>query len=225
MTEKMKLVVIDDHLLLRSALRVLVSGFDEIEVAADGRFDQALELVAEHNPDVTLLNLVACDGHLIDITISQILTRVPTTHILLMANQVDDPHLMSAFKHGAMGCLLSDSTPPEISQALRVLINGGSYLPAKMGQRLLHGNPAQVVSEERDPFGLSPRQIAVLRLVGQGLTNQNISEKLKISKRTAEMHIYKIFKKLKVNNRTQAVQAAIRHGILDVSLWSVDLKD
>ena len=175
----------------------------------------------QHNPGLTLLNLVCCNDHPIDNIISQILSHVPTSRILLMAYRADDRRLLSAFKHGAMGCLLGDSTPQEICQAVRVLINGGSYLPLKIGQRILQGQPAPSVEKQRNPHDLSSRQIMVLRLVSQDLPNQKIAEQLKISKRTAEMHIYKIFKRLKINNRTQALQAAVRYGILEID-WSSD---
>jgi DNA-binding NarL/FixJ family response regulator len=220
MTEKMNLLLIDNHILLRTGLRSLVSGFDDINVVADGSFDQALELAADYKPDVTLLNLICCHDKRVNDVIEGILSLVPNTRILVMVYLADDHHLSDAFKHGALGCLLGDSTPEDIHQAVRILFNGGSYLPVKVSQRILQGYSNLNVNEPKESDDLSPRQVVVLRLMSQGLTNQKIAEQLKISKRTAEMHIYKIFKKLKVNNRTQAIQAAVRTGILDITHWA-----
>jgi len=219
MTEKMKLVIIDNHVLLRSGLGNLATECGEINLVAQGGLDQALDLVETHCPDVVLINLVSCDGQYSSSLIPELAKRCTATRVLLLANQVEDQHLMQALKQGAKGCLLGDSMPEEICQAMRVLINGGSYLPAKMSQKIMRGFNQPGASRQSNAAGLSPRQVLVLRQVSHGLTNLQISEQLKISKRTAEMHIYKIFKKLKVNNRTQAVQAAVRLGILDVSDW------
>jgi DNA-binding NarL/FixJ family response regulator len=219
MTEKMRLVVIDNHVLLRSGLSSLAAAFEELTVVAEGGYERALALVEEHCPDVVLLNLICMDGHYGTTLIPELINRCPSSRILVMANLVNDRHLLQALRQGAMGCLLGDSLPMEICQAVRVLVNGGSYLPAKMSQKILQGFSQPVVFKQQNTGGLSQRQVLVLSLVSRGLTNLQISEQLQISKRTAEMHIYKIFKKLKVNNRTQAIQAAVRLGVLDIADW------
>ena len=225
MTEKLTLIVIDDHILMRSGLSSLAAGFEELTILAEGSFAEALSLVEEQCPDVVLLNLICCDGQFTHSLVPDLVSRCPATRILVMANMVDDHDLLLALKQGARGCLLGDSVPQEICQAARVLVNGGSYLPAKMSQKILQNYSQPGAMKQQITGGLSPRQVLVMRLVSHGLTNLQISEQLEISKRTAEMHIYKIFKKLKVNNRTQAIQAAVRLGVLDIAEWQVPLEE
>jgi len=148
--------------------------------------------------------------------ILNILQNSPETHILLVANTAEDKHVMGAFRQGATGCLLANSPVEELYQSIRSLAEGGSYLPPMVGLKLIQKYNHTDRLKPQNPPILSTQQILVLRYISNGLTNQEIADILVISKRTVEMHVYKIFKKLKVSNRTQAIQAGLREGIIDV---------
>jgi DNA-binding NarL/FixJ family response regulator len=139
------------------------------------------------------------------------------TRILVIGNSADDNNLLLAFKQGALGCLLDDSSPDDIYKALYILYQGGSYLPPMIGSKIIKSYTRSSHTRPLKSPTLSPQQMNVLRLLSQGLSNQDIANQLVISKRTVEMHLYKIFKELNVSNRLEAIQASIRFGLLDIT--------
>ena len=216
MVEKIKIILISDHVLLRAGLLTLLSGIASFEVEADGSYHQAILLIKDFCPDIIILDLVCDDKDEKTDIIAEMVNLCPTSHILIIANSIEDINLVKAFKREAIGCLLRDSNQAEIIEAVHTLMAGGNYLPARNNieetskeKTITHPDLANIPK-------LSKRQKIVLQLVSQGFTNQEIAEQLVISRRTAEMHIYRIFKKLLVSNRTQAVQAALHYGILNI---------
>ena len=211
--EKVSIVLLDNHKLLRAGLRALISGFDDFKISAEGGFDQALSLVGKYHPDVVLIDLVNTDIHSEDI-ISSIIKTDANTSILALGNRSDDNIIWHALKQGVLGCLLYDSEPNEIYQAVSALADGGSFIPPLVGRKIIQ---AYKLKERPQKTILSSQQIVVLKLMSQGFSNLEIASQLVISKRTVEMHAYKIFKRLEVNSRTQAIQKALHEGILDMS--------
>jgi DNA-binding NarL/FixJ family response regulator len=217
MEAKLKLMLVDDHKLIRLGLRALTSGFEDVELVADCTCSEALDEVRSEAPDVVMINLTNSEPSMCENLIRDMIDINPDTHVLVIGNSAEDKNLLRAFRQGALGCLLGDSTPQDIYKALYILYEGGSYLPPMIGSKLIQSYTKSSRTKPLKRPALSPQQMHVLRLVSQGLSNQDIASQLYISKRTAEMHVYKIFKELNVTNRSQAIQAAILYGILDAN--------
>jgi DNA-binding NarL/FixJ family response regulator len=219
MENTIKVVLVEEHQLLRVGMRLLLADNPAVQIVAESDFSTAIETVTSCNPDVVWLGLVSCQNHPRQEIITEILQAYPATHILILGNSCEDKNVLQAFRQGAMGCLLRDSTQNDVLHAIRALADGGSYLPPTVGRKIIQGYTHSNWARSQDVPKLSSQQLLVLRYIAQGFTNQEIADILVISKRTVEMHVYKIFKKLKVNNRTQVIQAALRWELIDVLDW------
>ena len=220
MLEKIiKLVLIDNHVLLRSGVRSMLAAYPDIDVVGETSCEYALEMITRLVPEVVILDLICSGSSNHTNLIAEILQECPSTHILILGNSAEDKNVMQGFKQGALGCLLYESPPQDLYNSITTLANGGSYLPPTIGKKIIQGYTRTHRTRPLSVPVLSAQQMQVLKLIGQGHTNQEIANMLVISKRTVEMHAYKIFKKLKVTNRTQAIQMALRWGLIDVVDW------
>jgi NarL family two-component system response regulator LiaR len=207
-----RLLVVDDHAVVRQGIRALVSTRSDLAVvgeAADG--EQAVELARTLAPDVILMDLMMPrkDG----ITaIREIKDRDPEARILVLTSASQDERVFAAVKAGALGYLVKDCSPAELVDAISAVQRGEPSLSPMVALRL--------VQELDRPSDLPPtanpltdREVEVLRLVAQGLTNEEIAEQLVISQRTVGAHISNILAKLQLANRTQAALYALREGL------------
>lgn len=211
MVEQIRVLIADDHAIVRSGIRALLETVDSIEVvgeAADGQ--QAVAAVARRQPDVVLMDLEmpVMDG--IE-TIRQVMAQWPETRILVLTSFATDDRVLPAVKAGALGYLLKDSEPDALIQAIRQVHRGESSLHPKIARKLmleLSRPPAQPTTA--DP--LTTREVEVLQVVAQGLSNQEIADKLVISEATVRSHISNILSKLHLVSRTQVALYALREG-------------
>lgn len=202
-------VLADDHPAVRAGIRQFIERDAAIQViaeAADGA--AALELIRQHRPRVAVVDLQMPRLTGLEVIAQAHKEQLPTAFVVLTAYD-DDPYIFAALRAGAKGYLLKTAGPEELARAIR-LVNAGQ--PA-----LDPGVTARVIDQINTP-GASPheperpseRELAVLRLAGQGLTNRAIGHALGISERTVHSHLINIFAKLAVNNRTAAVLKAVR---------------
>lgn len=210
MTEKIRLLIVDDHTVVREGMVALLGNKPDIEIvglAADG--GEAAELARTLQPDVVLLDLMMPrqDGLT---TIPQLLRDRPETRILVLTSFGQDEQIFAAVKAGALGYLLKDSSAQELVRAIRDVARGELTLHPAIARRLLGevSRPAPAGGET-----LTDREVEVLRLLAQGLSNQAIAQKLTLSERTVGAHVSHILKKLHVASRTQAALYAIREGL------------
>jgi len=212
-SEPIRVVLADDHAVVRKGIREFLEGAGEITVvaeAADG--DQAVALVAEHRPDVAVLDVQMPGVGGIEAT-RRIKAEHPEVRVLILTAYDDDPYIFALLQAGASGYLLKTADSSELVRAVRAIYRGESALdPAvvqKVVQRLTTGRPlgAQAAVEV-----LTEREIEVLRLAARGLTNKAIGQALSISDRTVQGHLANIYGKLDVGSRTEAVTEALRRG-------------
>jgi DNA-binding NarL/FixJ family response regulator len=211
-----RVVVADDQAAVREGLAIMLGLLDDVEVvgeAADG--EEALRLVAEHAPDVVLMDLrmPRCDG--VEAT-GRIRAEHPATQVVVLTTYADDEHILAALRAGARGYLTKDSTRVQIAQAVRTAAAGQSVLDPQVQQRLLAaaaggGTP---VATAAPPDGLTARELEVLRLIAAGLSNREIAGRLYVGEATVKSHINRLFAKTAVRDRAQAVQYAYRHGLV-----------
>ncbi len=203
-----RVLVVDDHPVVRSGLRALLEGHDDLEVtgeAGDGR--QALAAVAADPPDVVLLDLrmPVLDGVGV---ISQLRDTHPHVRVLVLTTYDADTDIVRAVEAGATGYLLKDTPREELFRAVRAAARGEPVLAPSVAARLMRraGAPATKAPTERE--------LDVLRLVAQGLTNRAIARRLHVSEATVKTHLVHAFGKLGVDDRTAAVTAALERGLL-----------
>jgi NarL family two-component system response regulator LiaR len=212
MDETIRILIADDHAIVREGLRALIAtepGMTLAGEAADG--EAAVHLFEALRPDVALLDLVMPrkDGMA---AIRDIKAQHPQARILVLTSFAEDEQVFPAIKAGALGYLLKDSSPQELLQAIREVYRGDSCLDPVIARRLIQefqrpvGQPPQT-----EP--LSERELEVLELVAEGLSNHEIARGLVISERTVRNHVGNILAKLHLANRTQAALYAIRSGL------------
>ncbi len=212
MPELIRILIADDHAILREGLRWLIATEPEMELAGEAtNGKEAVEQARALHPDVILMDLVMPlkDG----ITaIGEIKQQDPNARILVLTSFAEDDKMFPAIKAGAMGYLLKDAAPQELLQAIRDVYHGLPTMHPAIARRLMMElqRPSNLPPTE-DP--LTAREVDVLRLVAQGLTNEEIAGKLFITERTARTHVSKILSKLHLANRTQAALYALREGL------------
>jgi NarL family two-component system response regulator LiaR len=215
MTDTICLLIADDHAIVREGLRGLIESEPGMEVVAEAENGaQAIELVAAHQPDVILLDLLMpeVDGLA---AIDAIRMQDPKARILVLTSFDDDENIYGAIQAGALGYLLKDSSPTDLLQAIRDVHAGmPSMTPAIAHKLMQEVQRTSQLPPTTDP--LTEREMEVLKLVAQGLPNQNIAEKLVISERTARTHVSSILSKLHLANRTQAALYALKKGIANL---------
>lgn len=219
--EKIKILIADDHPIFRQGLKGILSAEQDLEVVgetADG--NQAIDFSRSLNPDVLVIDahLPGKDGIEVARTVKM---HTPSTGIIIMTAQDDEEQLFQAIKVGAAGYYLKDIEPATLIDAIRRVSNG-EYLinesvltkPQVASRVLKQFRDLAMAGQDVEPLfvPLSPREIEVLEYIARGNSNKEIARALKISDQTVKNHITSILRKLAVNDRTQAVVYALRHG-------------
>jgi two-component system, NarL family, response regulator LiaR len=207
-----RVLITDDHAVVREGLRALISSMPDMVVAGEASNGlAAVEQARALKPDVILMDLLMprLDGLE---AIRQIKADNPAARILVLTSFSDDSKVFPALKAGALGFLLKDSASEVLIQAIRDVARGLSSLDAAIARRLMQefSQPAAAAPPEAT---LTERETDVLRLVAQGLSNQEIAERLVISETTVRGHVSRILTALHLSNRTQAALHALRKGI------------
>lgn len=205
-----QIVVADDHPVVRSGLRTVLEGQEDMEVVGEAAdVEEAGRKVNAYKPDVLLLDLVMPGGVTVD-SIPELRTRSDDTRILVLTMQSDPAYARVALRHGASGYILKEAPTGALVDAVRRVASGGTYVDPTVGTRL-----AREPEFEGPPDGLSRREAQILGLVALGLTNQEIADKLFISVRTVEAHRTHIQQKMDFNSRAELVRFALDHRLTD----------
>jgi two-component system response regulator NreC len=205
-------VLIDDHAVVRSGLRLLLEAQEDIDVVGEGGNAQdAVFRARALKPDVMLLDVVMPGESGIEV-VPKLVKESPETKILVLSMQDDPSYVREAFAAGAKGYVLKEAADEEVVSAVREVAGGGSYVHPALGARMVAAEAAERAAAEADP--LSEREREVLRLLALGHTNQEIAGKLYISVRTAESHRAHIMQKLRLSTRAELVRYALSNGLL-----------
>jgi DNA-binding NarL/FixJ family response regulator len=205
-------LIVDDHAVVRSGLRLLLSREEDLEVvgeAADAR--EAVFEVRARKPDVVLLDVTMPGKSGIE-AIPDLLKDAPEARILVLSMQDDPSYVREAFAAGAHGYVLKEAADAEVVEAVRQVASGDRYVHPSLGARLAAADAEATRAAEEDP--LSEREREVLRLLALGHTNQEIAKMLFISVRTAETHRAHIMQKLRLTTRAELVRYALGAGLL-----------
>ena len=208
-----RVLIVDDHAVVRSGLRRVLDAEPDIETVAEAAdADRAVFEAIEHKPDVVLLDVTMPGKSGIE-GIPALLQAASAANVLMLSMQ-DDPHYVrQAFEAGARGYVLKEAADTEVVDAVRAVAAGERYVHPALGAKLVQAEAEERRRAEEDP--LSDREREVLRLLALGHTNQEIAKMLYISVRTAETHRAHIMQKLGLTSRAQLVSYALAEGLLE----------
>ena len=214
MADAIRVLIVDDHAVVRSGIRLLLEREQDIEpVGEAGTGREAVFQARELNPDVILMDVVMPDGTGLDV-LPQLTHEHPDAKVLLLSMQDDPRYVREAFAAGASGYVLKEAADAEVVNAVREVARGGRYVNPELGARLVAAEAEAQRRAEDDP--LSDREREVLRLLALGHTNQEIAKLLFISIRTAETHRARIMTKLGLRSRAEIVRYALATGALEL---------
>jgi NarL family two-component system response regulator LiaR len=213
MAEPIRVLIVDDHAVVREGLRAFLQTQEGMNVAgeaADG--NEALEAATRLRPDVILMDLVMpeLDGVTAMRTLRE---RVPDARVIVLTSFLDEDKLLPALRAGAAGYLLKNAEPKELARAVRAAHAGEALLDPVVAARLVETLAAD---GERDPIDrLTPREREVLVLIGRGFPNKRIARELGVTEKTVKTHVGHVLAKLGVTDRTQAAVLAVRAGLVE----------
>lgn len=209
----MKILVVDDHALVREGLRQVLRGLDEsVQVLLAGNCEQAFAHAREHSD----IDLALLDHHLPDMSGLQALfvfgEEHPDLPVLMLSGSGNLDIVREVMRAGAAGFVNKSSLSEDLLKAVRCVLDGGIYYPPELSQSSTSPSPQYAAEEKKAP--LTQRQRMILQGLQEGLSNREIALKNHVSEETVKSHVTAIFRYFDVQNRTQAVMAAARHGYL-----------
>jgi two-component system, NarL family, response regulator NreC len=208
-----EILIVDDHAVVRSGLRLLLDAQDDMKVVGEaGDLRNAVFEARALEPDVILMDVVMPGASGIEAT-AAVLKEAPDAKVLVLSMQDDPRYLREAFSAGASGYVLKEAADAELVDAVREVARGGRYVHPELGARLVAAEADERAKVDADP--LSEREREVLRLLALGHTNQEIAKMLYLSVRTVETHRAHIMQKLRLETRAELVRHAIDQGLLE----------
>jgi len=210
-----RVLVVDDHAIVRKGVRALLAEVEEIEVVGEAsEGEEAIELVDRLHPDVIMMDLVMPKMDGIE-AISKITAKYPDARILALTSFANDDKVFPAIKSGAIGYLLKDSDPDELIPAIRQVYRGEPSMHPSIARKLLQ-ELSQPSGHPPTPDPLTERELEVLRLVAKGVDNQQIASQLHVAEVTVRTHVSHILSKLHLANRVQATLYALKEGLVSL---------
>ncbi len=206
-----RVLIADDHPLVRQGLRSYLSTVDGIEIvgeAADG--EQAVALAAELSPDVVLMDMAMPNVDGIEAT-RRIAEAMPSTKVIALTSFATDDKVFPAIRAGAAGYLLKEAEPSEVAEAIIKVHHGEPILHPSVAERLMREVAASTPKAHRTD--LTSRELEVLRLIATGRSNREIARELSVAEKTVKSHVSNVLAKLGVADRTQAALYAVEHGL------------
>ncbi|MCW5849549.1 MAG: response regulator transcription factor [Anaerolineae bacterium] len=212
MTDQIRVVIADDHPVVRQGLRTLLSAYDDFCLVGEARDgEEAVRLAGAVEPDVVIMDLTM--PHMDGITATKaILQTQPAIRVLMLSTTATDEQVIEAVRAGARGFLLKDAETEQVIEAIRAVYRGGRVLDPMVAETLMRGIERTAPRSLTEP--LTPREVEILRLVAQGLSNREIAAHLHLAAPTVTTHVRNILGKLHLANRTQAAIYARQNGLL-----------
>jgi NarL family two-component system response regulator LiaR len=211
--EPIRVLIVDDHAVVREGLRAFLETQEELEVvgeAVDG--NEAVQAASRLGPDVILMDLVMPELDGVG-AMRALRERVPDARVIVLTSFLDEDKLLPAIRAGAAGYLLKNADPKELARAVRAAHAGEALLDPVVAARLVETLAADGREEPIDR--LTPREREVLVLIGRGFPNKRIAQELGLAEKTVKTHVGHVLAKLGVTDRTQAAVLAVRAGLVD----------
>jgi len=222
---RLRVLIADDHPLVREALRQALDGEEDMEVvaeAADG--EEAVKLASELRPDAAVMDIVMPRLNGIEAS-RKIKQTAPDIAILILTAYDDDEYVLGLLEAGAAGYLLKSARGRDLAGAIRAIKSGESVLHPKIIAKLLKRAMVAPTEEHKTSDLLSERESEILKLVALGMSNKEIADKLFLSERTIKGHLTNIFNKLNVASRSEAIVKGLQWGLVTLESTETNLRD
>jgi two-component system, NarL family, response regulator len=207
MSNKIRVLIVDDHAIVSQGLKVLLECKPDITVVGQaGNGKEAIALFRQHQPDVTLMDLRMPEMGGVE-AIAALCSEFSNPRIIVLTTHDGDEDIYRGLRAGAKGYLLKDSKPDDLVSAIYTVHSGKQHIPSDIAAKLI---------ERMDNPELSDRELEVLRHMANGMNNQEIGAALNVTESTVKFHITRILSKLGVSDRTQAVLVALKRGLADL---------
>jgi DNA-binding NarL/FixJ family response regulator len=218
MSNTIRLLLVDDHDLVRAGIARLLNDFPDLDVVGEaGSALEALPLAQTLHPDVILMDIDMPEEDGISAT-RRIRGSIPDARIIMLTMHGSDEYVLNAIRAGAYGYLLKDASAEELVGAIRAVAADGAVITPRLARRMLddfaHQPPVSEPAKDRAPDELSPREAEILALIASGETSRTIAARLFLSENTVKHHTSNIFQKLHVRHRSQAAAEAVRRGLV-----------
>lgn len=215
---KVQVLLVDDHTLVRAGLRKLLESIPNVEVV--GECSDGLELLAMAQTQTQAPQLVLMDIAMPGLngleTTARLVKQWPGIRVLILSMHQNKEYVRHALRHGAMAYLLKDAAPLELELALRTVLAGGTYLSPAVSKGVLSDYVQRLRSEDLDADALTPRQREVLQLIAEGSSSKEIARRLELSVKTVETHRSQLMKQLGIHEVTGLVRYAMRVGLVSL---------
>ena len=217
MTEKIRLLLVDDHAVVRSGLHMLLQAQPDMHIVAEAESGkEAVHLMRRHLPDVVLMDIQMPDMNGIEAT-KKIKAIRGETAVLALTMHEDDQYFFAMLQAGASGYVPKRAAPDELVSAIRTVYRGEVFLYPSLASRLVQSYLGQSPEDENNTLdNLTPREKEVLTLIAEGLSNPEIAENLVISVKTVDRHRENIMQKLNLHSRVDLVKYAIKQGLINI---------
>lgn len=210
-----KVLIADDHGILREGLKGLLGLYDDLEVVDEAvTGSEAVEKTRQLKPDILLLDLIMPEMGGVEVLEALAAEKLPTK-VIVLTGADDDELLARCIQSGAMGYLLKDAASNQLVDAIRTVAAGGCWLPPGLTEKLFRGMAKKPQGEESAKLSLlTAREMEVFKLLGEAKSNASIADALFISEHTVKVHVGRILEKLGLSSRAEAVKFAIRAGLV-----------
>ena len=212
--KRIRILLVDDHSLLRAGIRSLLAQRGEFQIVAEASNGaEAIEKIIAHQPDVVLMDIGMTRMNGLETT-ARAIAELPRLRIIILSLHQNDAYVDRALRLGALGYLLKDSMPTELERAIQTVAKGKIYLGRGISHSVFAKKPSQLSGETRVSAKLTPRQQQIVRLIADGHSNKQIAGLLGLSAKTVEMHRTELMRRLDVHDVISLIRCAVRLGIL-----------
>ncbi len=214
MSQTIRVMIAEDHALVRAGLCALIRNVDGIEIVAEaGDGQDALRLISEQRPHVALLDITMPGLNGLDVLV-RVKQEYPDVRVIILSMHANEEYVQHALRAGATGYVLKDSSAPDLELAIRAAAKGEPYLSGAISKRVIDGYTKSRAGESGSLEMLSPRQREILQLIAEGHTTKNIAHILKLSVKTVETHRAQLMDRLDIHDVPGLVRYAIRIGLV-----------
>lgn len=212
---KIKVLLVDDHAILREGLKVLLALNEDIQVVGEaGDGEDGLARIQHLSPDVVVMDIAMPGMDGLEAT-RRIVSAYPKTKILILSQHDNERYILPVLRAGAMGYILKRAVGEELVTAIRTVYRGESYLQPSVAKMVLQNYQQTNEEPAKNDMGLTERERQVLKLVAEGRTSQEIADLLYLSKKTVMCHRANIYQKLGTHNRTELIKYAMHFGLVE----------
>jgi len=209
-----RVLLADDHALVRAGIRALLQNLDGVAVVAEtGNGAEVLDFARAHRPDVVLLDISMPGLGGLEVS-AQLRDALPDVRVVMLSMHANEEYVLQALRAGAAGYMLKDSATAELELALKAVMQGETYLSPPISKQVVEGYVQRVGAEQTASDNLTPRQRQVLQLIAEGHSTKEIAHRLNLSVKTVETHRAQLMERLQIREIAGLVKYAIRHGLV-----------